>query len=85
VESVANFESSKGKLTFGFKDIPDYEKAAKTKESPLDSIVKKFERHGYTVEQAFNLFDDNGDNLLTLKEITDGIRDQGIDVLDSEV
>jgi len=30
------------------EDIPDYEKVVK--ETPLDSLVKKFERNGYTVE-----------------------------------
>ena len=37
--------------------IPEYEKGGlKEKVSPLDSLVKKFERQGYTVEQAFYLF-----------------------------
>ncbi len=67
-------------------EIPDYEKAAKERDAPLDSLVKKFEKNGYTVEQAFTLFDDNGDGLLTAKEIRAGFRDQEIiDALDSEI
>ncbi len=66
--------------------IPEYEKGGlKDKVSPLDSLVKKFERQGYTVEQAFYLFDDNGDGLLTSKEIRAGFRDQELDALDSEI
>jgi hypothetical protein len=64
--------------------IPDYD-AAKEKDSPLDSLVKKFERYGYTIEQAFQLFDENNDGLLTTKEVCIGIRDQEIQALDSEV
>ena len=64
--------------------IPDYD-AAKEKDSPLDSLVKKFERYGYTIEQAFQLFDENNDGLLTTKEVRIGIRDQEIQALDSEV
>jgi Ca2+-binding EF-hand superfamily protein len=66
--------------------IPEYEKGGlKEKVSPLDSLVKKFERQGYTVEQAFYLFDDNGDGLLTSKEIRAGFRDQELDALDTEI
>lgn len=66
--------------------IPDYDKGVKEKEGPLESLVKKFEKNGYTVEQAFTLFDDNGDGLLTAKEIRAGFRDQEIlQVLDSEI
>ena len=66
--------------------IPEYEKGGlKEKVSPLDSLVKKFERQGYTVEQAFYLFDENGDGLLTSKEIRAGFRDQELDALDTEI
>lgn len=66
--------------------IPEYEKGGlKDKESPLESLVKKFERQGYTVEQAFHLFDDNGDGLLTAKEVRAGFRDQELDALDTEI
>jgi hypothetical protein len=30
--------------------IPDYEKGVKERETPIESLVKKFERNGYTVE-----------------------------------
>ena len=56
-------------MTNKMMQIPDYEKGVKEKAGPLESLVKKFEKNGYTVEQAFNLFDDNGDGLLTAKEI----------------
>lgn len=83
LEMISYFQQPKISTTYKMEDIPDYEKVVK--ETPLDSLVKKFERNGYTVEQAFNLFDDNNDQLLTVKEIRDGIRDQEIDALDSEV
>jgi len=66
--------------------IPEYEKGGlKDKEGPLDSLVKKFEAQGYTVEQAFHLFDENGDGILTIKEVRAGFRDQELDALDSEI
>ncbi len=53
--------------------------------NPLEPVVKKIEEAGYTVEQVFVLFDDNGDELLTLNEIKDGIRNQDIDLTDAEL
>ncbi len=47
--------------------------------------MRKFERQGYTVEQAFHLFDENGDGLLTTKEVRLGFRDQELDALDTEI
>ena len=80
-QSSAKFTMAKQML-----EIPDYENGAKEKEGPLESLVKKFESNGYKVEQAFTLFDDNGDGLLTAKEIRTGFRDQDIkNVLDSEI
>jgi hypothetical protein len=71
LETLNTDSQSAGRITMAKKmmQIPDYEKGVKDKEMPLESLVKKFERNGYTVEQAFNLFDDNGDGLLTNKEI----------------
>jgi predicted nucleic acid-binding Zn-ribbon protein len=80
--------ATRARVTMASKmmEIPDYDKAAKEREGPLDSLVKKFEKNGYTVEQAFNLFDDNGDGILTTKEIRQGFRDQEIlEALDSEI
>jgi hypothetical protein len=64
-------QKSAGRITMAkqMMQIPDYEKGVKEKETPIETLVKKFERNGYTVEQAFNLFDDNGDGLLTAKEV----------------
>ena len=56
------------------EDIPNYDNLATEKQNPLDSVVKKIERSGYTLDQAFNLFDDNGDQVLTIMEIKDGLR-----------
>jgi N-acetyl-anhydromuramyl-L-alanine amidase AmpD len=74
---MAKADMTKSKYSYGlnFKDIPDYEKQAQEKDTPLQSLVKKFESYGYTVEQAFHLFDEDGNGLLTCKEIKDGIRD----------
>jgi hypothetical protein len=48
------------------EDIPNFDTLEKEKVNPLDSVVKKFEECGYTIEQAFTLFDDNGDGILTI-------------------
>jgi hypothetical protein len=56
-----------------YDDIPDYDKLEMEKTNPLDSVVKKIEDCGYTLEQAFILFDDNGDQVLTIKEIKEGL------------
>jgi len=80
LEALELDAANKVRVTIASKmmEIPDYDKAAYEREGPLDSLVKKFERNGYTVEQAFNLFDDNGDGLLTAKEVRAGFRDQEI-------
>ena len=57
---------SRAKISFRMEDIPDFESLAKEKVNPLDSVVKKIERAGYTLEQCFQLFDDNDDKLLTI-------------------
>lgn len=59
-------------LAFKNEDIPDYDQNAKDKESPIEALVKKLEQNGYTVEQAFELFDienDGKEKLLSVKEI----------------
>ena len=69
-------DRSSAKIMQMMNAIPEYNKGGvKEKESPLESLVKKFERQGYTVEQAFHLFDENGDGLLTSKEVRAGFRD----------
>ena len=76
-ESSANIKgSSKLGVNMGMRleDIPNYDNLATEKQNPLDSVVKKIERSGYTLDQAFNLFDDNGDQVLTIMEIKDGLR-----------
>ncbi|CDW82059.1 ef hand family protein [Stylonychia lemnae] len=73
-------------LLYGIKleDIPDFDKLAQERINPLDSIVKKFEQKGITIEQAFDLFDDDEDRVLTMQEIKKGIKNQRIELLDSE-
>mmetsp|Transcript_18753 Transcript_18753/g.28802 ORF Transcript_18753/g.28802 Transcript_18753/m.28802 type:complete len:131 (-) Transcript_18753:934-1326(-) len=39
------------------------------KQSPLDSVVKKFAENGYNSEEMFNKLDANGDGCLTNREI----------------
>lgn len=56
------------------EDIPDYDKVVKEKINPLESVVKKIESKGITLEQAFNLFDDDGNEILTKEEIKEGLR-----------
>lgn len=55
------------------------------RENPLDPVVRKIEAKGVTVQQAFDLFDADGDEVLTLQEIKQGIKNQGIALLDSEL
>lgn len=83
---ISKGNQTSAKLLQLMEAIPEYEKGGiKEKESPLDSLVKKFEAQGYTVEQAFHLFDQNGDGLLTTKEVRAGFRDQELDALDTEI
>lgn len=54
LETLNNAQSAAaGKITMAqrmMQQIPEYEKGVKEKERPLESLVKKFERNGYTVE-----------------------------------
>lgn len=52
LETLNTDSQSAGRITMAKKmmQIPDYEKGVKEKEAPLESLVKKFERNGYTVE-----------------------------------
>lgn len=47
---------------------------AVTVSNPLDPIVNKFAELGYDPEGAFDMLDDNGDGVLTIKEIQDGMK-----------
>jgi hypothetical protein len=48
----ADTQKSAGRITMAkqMMQIPDYEKGVKEKETPIETLVKKFERNGYTVE-----------------------------------
>lgn len=48
------------------EDIPEYDKVEQQRVNPLEPVVKKIESKGITVEQAFELFDEDGDEVLTL-------------------
>lgn len=65
-------------------DIPDYDKI-KAKENPMESVVAKFDSMGYTAEQAFMAFDWDGDEVLTISEIKDGLRANNINLMDHEL
>ena len=43
--------------------------AAVNKVNPLDPIINKFAEQGWDAEAAFDMLDDNGDGVLTIKEI----------------
>ena len=38
-------------------------------QNPLESVVFRIEERGYTLEEVFELWDENKDGVLTLKEI----------------
>lgn len=63
--------------------IPSYEKLA-ARANPLEAVVKKFEERGYKPSQAFTIFDDDEDEVLTIQEIKNGMKLMNIDLLDSE-
>ena len=42
--------------------------------NPFDPLVKQIESRGMTLEEAFIVFDGNGDQILTLQELRDGIK-----------
>ncbi len=64
-------------------DIPDYD-TIKDKANPMEAIVQKLEEQGYTAQQAFDAFDWDGDEVLTISEIKDGMQANKISLLDSE-
>ena len=86
MERITNtMDMSKSKFGFKMEDIPDYDKTVKEKDTPMQTLVKRFEECGWTVEQAFDIFDDNGDGVLTVKEIREGFKNEELNVQDSEV
>ncbi len=56
------------------EDIPDFDNLQQEKENRLESVVRKIEMRGYTLDMCFTLFDDNGDEILSIQEIKDGLR-----------
>jgi hypothetical protein len=79
----AKQESIKMQKVLNEGDIPDYDKI-KSRDNPLDSVVKRFEENGYTPTQAFLAFDGDCDEVLTVAEIGFGLKFHKINLLDSE-
>jgi len=42
--------------------------------NPLEDVVQKFAELGYDATAAFDMLDDNGDEVLTLEEIKSGMK-----------
>ena len=82
VERASAFQSKSSLLDIE-KDIPLYKD--EEKENPCDSIVRKIAEKGYDLESVFYIFDDNSDEVLTLQEIKDGLKNQEIVLTDSEM
>lgn len=71
-------------MGFKMEDIPDYDKLEIEKINPLEPVVKKIEATGNTLEQTFILLDDNCDELLTLLEIKEGLKNMGVSLTTDE-
>ena len=56
------------------KLIQKAEKELEKKRSPIDPVVKKLAMKGLDVDTAFLKLDENGDGVLTVKEIQDGFK-----------
>lgn len=54
------------------------------RENPLEPVVRKLADKGLTPAMAFNMFDEDGDEVLTINEITEGLKFHEVDLLDSE-
>ena len=46
--------------------------------------MRKLEEKGFNAERAFKAFDEDEDEVLTIKEITDGLKFHRVDLLDTE-
>ena len=65
-------------------DIPDFDKV-KEKENVFEVIATKFEAKGNSPSDMFLAFDDDMDEVLSLQEIKDGLRNEKIDLTDTEL
>ena len=50
----------------------------------MDPIIAKFAEKGYDAEGAFDMLDDNGDGVLTIQEIKDGMKMHKIELSDDQ-
>lgn len=82
IMEVANLRSTDFKIRM--EDIPDFDKLEK-KENPLEPVVDKIAARGYTLEQCFTLFDENGDEILSKEEIKEGLKNQEIKLTAQEM
>ena len=55
------------------------------KVDPMEPIMAKFAERGYDAESAFLVFDMDGDEVLTKKEIQDGLKDYNINLTPDEL
>jgi hypothetical protein len=55
------------------------------KDGPVQRVANKCAAQDYSPEDLFNLFDDDGDEVLTLKEIKDGFSGQKLDLTEAEI
>ena len=56
------------------KLIEKAEEELKKKKSPIEPVVQKLAAKGLDADAAFLKLDDNGDGVLTIKEIQDGFK-----------
>lgn len=64
-------------------DIPDYDSLL-VRENPLEPVVRKLASKGWTAAQAFKIFDEDEDEVLTIKEIIEGLKFHEVGLLDTE-
>lgn len=55
------------------------------KANPLEDLVKRIDEEGYSLQEVFRQFDANNDQLLTLKEISEGFVEMGLEVTHTEM
>ena len=72
-----------GKLST--KELTEKAKTLLDKKDPMDPIIAKLAARGYDASSAFEVFDVDIDEVLTKKEIKDGLRDYDINLTDDEM
>ena len=75
-------QASRKKITN--EDIPDFDKI-KESENIFEQIATKFEAKGYSPSDLFFAFDEDLDEVLSIREIKDGLRTEQIELTDTEM